>query len=101
MTRIVATSPHTRLVLAAFAARPEAWRYGYDLCREVGVKSGTLYPMLIRLADQGLLASEWREAEKPGRPPRHAYRLTPKGVAFARAQAEGGNATAALRGALA
>lgn len=90
MARLAATSHHTRLVLAAFAARPEDWRYGYDLCRQVGVKSGTLYPMLIRLADQGVLASEWREAEKPGRPPRHAYRLTLKGVAFARSQAREG-----------
>ena len=89
MPRLVATSRHTRLVLAAFAARPQDWRYGYDLCREVGIKSGTLYPMLIRLAGQGLLTAEWREPEKPGRPPRHAYRLTARGVAFARAQADG------------
>lgn len=86
MPRLPATSRSTRLILAAFAARPGDWRYGYDLCREVGVKSGTLYPMLIRLADQGLLAAEWREAEKPGRPPRHIYRLTPKGLALARSQ---------------
>lgn len=101
MPRLPATSRHTRLVLAAFAARPEAWRYGYDLCREVEIKSGTLYPMLIRLADQGLLAAKWREAEKPGRPPRHAYRLTANGVAFARSQANDGEGSAMVRGALA
>lgn len=94
-------SPHTKLVLAAFAARPGDWRHGYDLCRETGLKSGTLYPMLIRLADQGLLAAEWREAEKPGRPPRHAYQLTAKGLAFARSQAAGGAGAATSRGALA
>jgi DNA-binding PadR family transcriptional regulator len=77
------------------------WRHGYDLCREAGVKSGTLYPMLIRLADQGLLDAEWREAEKPGRPPRHAYRLTPKGLALARSQASASEGAAAGRPALA
>jgi DNA-binding PadR family transcriptional regulator len=40
----------------------------------------------MRLSDQGLLEAEWREPEKPGKPPRHVYRLTPNGLAFARAQ---------------
>jgi DNA-binding PadR family transcriptional regulator len=88
-------------VLAAFAAQPAEWRYGYDLCRAVGIKSGTLYPMLIRLADQGLLAAEWRAPDRPGRPPRHAYRLTAQGLAFARAQAERPPAAAVSREALA
>jgi len=97
MPRLPATSRTTQSVLAAFAARPADWRHGYDLCREVGIKSGTLYPMLIRLADQGLLAAEWRTAEKPGRPPRHAYRLTPKGLAFARSQAAADESRGAAR----
>ena len=101
MPRLPATSRTTRLILATFASRPGEWRHGYDLCREAGVKSGTLYPMLIRLADQGLLVAEWRESEKPGRPPRHAYRLTPKGLALARAQESGAERTAPERGVLA
>jgi len=88
MPRSPATSRQTQLVLAAFAASPAAWRYGYDLCRETALKAGTLYPMLIRLADQGLLAAKWLPPEKPGRPARHAYRLTARGLAFAREQAE-------------
>jgi DNA-binding PadR family transcriptional regulator len=101
MPRLPATSRSTQLILAAFAKTPGEWRHGYDLCREAGVKSGTLYPMLIRLADQGLLDAEWREAEKPGRPPRHAYRLTPKGLALARSQASASEGAAAGRPALA
>jgi DNA-binding PadR family transcriptional regulator len=97
MPRVPATSRTTQIVLTAFAARPGEWRYGYDLCREVGVKSGTLYPMLIRLADQELLVAEWRDAEKPGRPPRHAYRLTPKGLTLARSQESGRVAAATAR----
>lgn len=80
-------SPQTRRLLAALMARPQAWRHGYDLGKEVGLKSGTLYPLLIRLSDQGLLESEWRPSPMPGRPARHAYRLTGAGVAAASAQA--------------
>jgi DNA-binding PadR family transcriptional regulator len=61
--------------------------HGYELSKQTGLKSGTLYPLLIRLSDQGLLESEWQEPERPGKPPRHAYRLTREGLAFARAVA--------------
>ena len=84
MTRAPNISRQTRSVLAALLAQPQAWRYGYDLSRETGLKSGTLYPLLIRLNDQGLLEAEWRQPLQPGRPPRHAYRLTDAGAALAR-----------------
>jgi DNA-binding PadR family transcriptional regulator len=67
--------------------QPRTWQHGYELSKQTGLKSGTLYPLLIRLSDQGLLESEWQEPERPGKPPRHAYRLTPDGLAFARAVA--------------
>ena len=82
-------SPQTRAVLSILAAQPQAWRYGYDLSRDAGLKSGTLYPLLIRLADQGLLEAEWRPPLQPGRPARHAYRLTGAGLALATAQRNG------------
>ncbi len=65
---------------------PLAWRYGYELLKKTGLQSGTLYPLLMRLSDQRLLEAAWREPEKPGKPPRHVYRLTQAGLAFARAQ---------------
>ncbi len=80
MPRTANISPQTRAVLAALSSQPQAWRYGYDLARETGLKSGTLYPLLIRLADQGFLEAEWRQPLQPGRPPRHAYRLTEQGL---------------------
>ena len=83
MTRPRFTSRQTLSVLSAFTSKPQNWRYGYDLSRETGVKSGTLYPMLIRLKEHGLLEAEWREASAAGRPPRHAYRLTRSGMALA------------------
>ena len=72
------------LLLEALAARTQQWRHGYDLMKETGLLSGTLYPLLIRMTDQGLVEAEWREPEQPGRPARHAYRLTNAGVEFAR-----------------
>lgn len=73
----------TILVLQTLLVRPADWRYGYDLTKEIGIKAGTLYPALMRLADQGLLESEWHEPNRLGAPARHAYRLTQTGVAFA------------------
>jgi DNA-binding PadR family transcriptional regulator len=66
-------------VLRALAADPARWRYGYELGTETGLKAGSLYPILVRLADRGLLEASWEESPPPGRPPRHLYRLTPDG----------------------
>jgi PadR family transcriptional regulator, regulatory protein PadR len=78
------TSPQTRTLLASFMDRPQAWRHGYDLSKETGLRSGTLYPLLMRLSEQGLLEQRWQEAGRPGLPPRHVYRLTASGLALAR-----------------
>jgi DNA-binding PadR family transcriptional regulator len=51
--------------------------------------SGTLYPMLARLQEQGLVTSEWERAPAvAGRPPRKYYRLTGEGARVARRQLE-------------
>jgi DNA-binding PadR family transcriptional regulator len=71
-------------VLRALAADPARWRYGYDLVTEVHLKSGSLYPMLVRLADRGLLETSW-EPGQGSRPPRHLYRLTLAGREYAAA----------------
>jgi len=76
-------------LLEAFGAKGRQWRYGYDLMKETGLLSGTLYPLLMRMSDQGLVESEWREPANPGRPARHAYRLTIAGLAYAQAAANG------------
>jgi PadR family transcriptional regulator PadR len=73
-------SPQTLGLLRALAADPTAWRHGYDLGTELGLSSGSLYPILIRLCDRGLLESTW-ETPGEGRPPRHLYRLTSGGLA--------------------
>jgi PadR family transcriptional regulator, regulatory protein PadR len=76
-------SPQTLHVLELFLAAPADWRYGYDISRDTGVKSGTLYPILMRLEENGLLESDW-ETSQAGRPPRHVYRLTRSGQRAAR-----------------
>ena len=78
MTRSRALSPAARTVLSILAESGTDWSHGYDLSRSAGVKSGTLYPLLIRLEGQGQLEARWLPAEA-GRPPRHVYRLTAAG----------------------
>jgi DNA-binding PadR family transcriptional regulator len=78
-------SPETLRVLQRFVERPADWRYGYELSRETRLKSGTLYPILMRLEKYKLLEARW-VATQDGVPPRHTYRLTPNGLELARAQ---------------
>ena len=63
------------------------WSYGYELASLTGIKSGTLYPLLIRLEAQGYLEAEWQQPVAGGRPPRHAYRLTAAGQQLALSEA--------------
>jgi PadR family transcriptional regulator PadR len=76
-------SPQTALVMAEFLQDKEEWKYGYDLSRNTGLRSGTLYPILMRLALHGLLETSW-EATLEGRPPRHLYKITQDGLRYAR-----------------
>jgi DNA-binding PadR family transcriptional regulator len=85
MSRRAAISAQTLAVLAALAAEPSDWRHGYDLARETGLKSGTLYPILVRLADREIVEACWEDGEPAGRPRRHLYRLTAGGLAAAMA----------------
>ena len=76
-------SRQTLSLLEAFLADPGEWRYGYDLSRDTSLKSGTLYPILMRLEKRKLLETRWELVES-GKPPRHMYRLTSRGRELAR-----------------
>src|ERR1700730_17543163 len=78
-------SPQTLQVLDAFLEDPQDWKYGYDISRNTELKSGTLYPILLRLPERKRLEASWETAEI-GKPPRHMYRLTPDGLRYAREQ---------------
>jgi PadR family transcriptional regulator, regulatory protein PadR len=69
-------SAQTLSVLAALCEEPSQWRHGYALAGQTGLKPGTLYPILLRLADRGLVEACWQDEPVPGRPRRHLYRLT-------------------------
>jgi len=69
------------LVLAVLSQLRTA-QYGYSLRqalaeKEMAIEEGTLYPLLRRLEDQGLLASDWRMEDGP---PRRYYKLNSKGA---------------------
>ncbi|HYD12496.1 MAG TPA: helix-turn-helix transcriptional regulator [Allosphingosinicella sp.] len=100
MVRSRALSEPAREILAILAGAGARWCHGYELCREAGIKSGTLYPLLIRLEAQGHLEAEWQQPAEPGRPPRHAYRLTAAGrrLALDNPPAESGRSAAGFRG---
>ena len=77
------------LVLTLLEARP---RHGYELGKLIEQRSngqirfriGSLYPILFRLEDRGLIAGRW--LEKSGERRRRCYRLTPAGRKFLKAQ---------------
>jgi len=76
------------------------WRHGYDLIAQSGLKSGTLYPLLMRLEAAGQLEARWEESPIAGRPPRHVYRLTDAGMALVTSMADAlAEARASLPGA--
>ena len=71
----------TALVLEALAA---GRHYGFDIMDATDLPSGTIYPILRRLDDEGLVRSRWERetvARKEQRPPRRYYELTTTGEA--------------------
>jgi PadR family transcriptional regulator PadR len=83
MARTRRASNPTLALLAALCGSPRSWQYGYELSQLTSLQSGTLYPILMRLGDRGLLESRWQPSPQRGRPPRHMYRLSSAGVVFA------------------
>jgi len=77
------------LVLALLEARP---RHGYELGKLIELRSkgrlqfriGSLYPILCRLEDKGLITGRW--VEKAGERRRRFYRLTSAGRAMLASQ---------------
>ncbi|MEQ1497638.1 MAG: PadR family transcriptional regulator [Novosphingobium sp.] len=93
-------SRQTLAVLEAIASARQEWSYGLALSKATGLKSGSLYPILMRLDERGLLESCWLEPERSGRPPRHGYRITKAGLQVL-AETRCPKLTTGLKGALA
>jgi DNA-binding PadR family transcriptional regulator len=90
MQRLTRTATVT---LLAFLEAPRSWRYGYDLMKVTDLSSGTLYPLLARLTEDGWLESRWEESALSGKPPRQLYRLTTTGRVQARQALERAHAS--------
>lgn len=73
------------LSLCVLAVVAEEQTYGYAVAQRLrlaglgNVKGGTLYPVLTRLEQDGLLTSSWRAGE--GGPGRKFFAVTPAGRA--------------------
>jgi PadR family transcriptional regulator PadR len=98
VTRARRPSAQTTAVVLALAEEPASWRYGYALCQQLDLKAGSVYPILMRLADRGLLETTWETEAPAGRPPRHLYRLTGPGRVLAEELAAVPPATAGRAG---
>jgi DNA-binding PadR family transcriptional regulator len=81
MARTRRPSPQTVAVMRALSGGAD-WSYGYDICRSLGLKAGTVYPILMRLAERGQVEAVWEPDAPTGRPARHLYRLSPEGAAL-------------------
>src|ERR1700730_13540827 len=56
--------------------------YGYSIMETTGLPSGTVYPALRRLEQDGLIRAQWERqsiADTEQRPPRKYYKLTASG----------------------
>jgi PadR family transcriptional regulator PadR len=80
----------TLKVLARMLEEPSGEWYGFDLIDQTKIKSGTLYPILIRLEKAGWLESYLEDVDPhvAGRPARRIYSLTGEGERLARSELE-------------
>lgn len=87
----------TQLVLLAFLEDPERELYGLEICKEAGLPSGTIHPILARLESLGWLHSWWEDIDpaQEGRPRRRYYRLDRNSIATVRAALARAQAAAA------
>jgi DNA-binding PadR family transcriptional regulator len=73
-------SIQTRLIFQAFLDSPSDETYGFELAEKTGLPSGTIYPILRRLEEEGLLRSRWGMVQGEGqRRRRRYYELTGTG----------------------
>jgi PadR family transcriptional regulator, regulatory protein PadR len=65
---------------------PDEELYGLKIAQNAGRKAGSVYPILARLEEAGWVESSWESEERDERGPRRRfYRLSPDGLAAARA----------------
>jgi PadR family transcriptional regulator PadR len=80
-------SHQTLRVLKVFLDGPMEGLAGSDIWRALGLFTGTVYPILLRLEGAGWLKGDWEKLppSELGRPRKRIYQLTPTGHNKARA----------------
>jgi PadR family transcriptional regulator PadR len=73
-------------VLCVLLEDPTASHYGTEIGKSARLSGGSLYPLLLRLEQAGVLESNWENVDpsEVGRPRRRLYRLTGEGAKYAR-----------------
>ena len=80
MARNRAMSPAMAAVLRAIT---EGASYGFHVMDVTSLPSGTVYPILSRMEERGLVVSRWQSPDaqrEAGRPPRRYYTVTADGT---------------------
>lgn len=69
-------------ILQFFAHEPRSEFSGAEIRRTLKISTGTLYPILLRFEEAGLLKSRWEDVipQEIGRPRRRLYRITADGI---------------------
>jgi DNA-binding PadR family transcriptional regulator len=78
-TSVRLTYPTAIVLLAVM----RGFRHGFDIIDASGLKSGTVYPILRRLEEAGMLRARWESiaaARDAQRPPRRYYQMTGAGA---------------------
>jgi DNA-binding PadR family transcriptional regulator len=88
MTAKIQITTQVLKVLGTFLSDPKSELSGAEISKRTGLKSGTLYPILIRLENAKWLESEWEQGEPKilGRPRRRFYSITALGARSTRAE---------------
>lgn len=80
--RLTRTTLDVLGVLLTSSKDDPAW--GLKICEETGLGSGTVYPILDRLTENGWITAKQETDPHPGRPARRYYELTDAGRTSAR-----------------
>jgi PadR family transcriptional regulator, regulatory protein PadR len=81
MVEKVRMSGPTLKILKVFLERPKEPLSGAQISKIAKIGSGTMYPLLQRLAGAGWIVGNWEKVEpsEVGRPKRRLYKLTRSG----------------------
>ena len=78
-SRLRLTKPTLAVLAVLMDAGPDDRIWGFRLCEEADLGSGTVYPLLERLERNGLVRSFWEAPAPSHRPRRRYYELTSAG----------------------